>query len=90
MKHMKIVKIPAKEEERVDYITCDLCGEKIKWNAGDPYDKLVIQKKTGSLWPEGGIGTLITFDLCEKCFDEKLIPWFKSQGAEPQETDWEV
>jgi hypothetical protein len=36
---------------------------------------------------DGGFKEAFFFDLCPKCFREKLVEWFKSHGAEPQESD---
>ena len=32
----------------------------------------------------------VEFDICPKCFDEVLVPFLKSKGAEPrvEENDW--
>jgi hypothetical protein len=36
---------------------------------------------------DGGSKEVIFFDLCPKCFREKLMEWFKSQGIKPQESE---
>jgi len=45
--------------------------------------KTGITMETGNDWPEGKSTELKAFHICPKCFEEKLIPWMASQGAEP-------
>ena len=80
--------------ERVTETVCDLCGAR---NTGDdwnprPYDTAdtTVQWEYGTCFPDGGDKTVVSFDLCPECFDRRLIPWLREQGAEPRvvETDW--
>jgi hypothetical protein len=89
MKHMESVTIPAREEKRLDFITCDMCGERIE--SGDAYEvnEVEIRHKTGYSYPEGGSGQEVLVDLCAKCFDDKLVPWLRSQGVNPRVEDWD-
>lgn len=88
MKHTKTVEVPATTREIVSYVTCDLCGEKIEGR--DTYDvnEVEIRYKTGRNYPEGGSGDETSVDMCGKCFEEKLVPWLRSQGVEPRTEDW--
>jgi hypothetical protein len=88
MKHTKIVIDPAREREVVDYITCDLCGDKID---NDPYDAEAVEvwHKTGSKYPDGGYGETKIYDICGKCFEEKLVAWMNSQNAKPTIEEWD-
>jgi hypothetical protein len=88
MKHMKTVRVPATTKDYVDFVTCDLCGARIK---DEQYviDEVEVRHRAGTNYPEGGNGTEISVDVCGKCFDEKLIPWLKSQGAEPHVEEWD-
>lgn len=88
MKHTKTVEVPATTREIISHVTCDLCGAKIETR--DPYevDEVEIRHKTGSNYPEGGSGDEIHVDMCGKCFDEKLVPWLRSQGVQPRTEDW--
>lgn len=88
MKHMKTVEVPATTREEVDFVTCDLCGAKIEGRGYD-VDEVEVRHKTGSNYPEGGSGDETAVDMCGKCFDEKLVPWLRSQGAEPRTEDWD-
>jgi transcription elongation factor Elf1 len=89
MEHMKTIEEPAKMREIVDFVTCDICGSKIETESPYEVNEVKVCHRIGSNYPEGGDGTETSVDLCGKCFDEKLLPWLRSQGAEPQESDWE-
>jgi hypothetical protein len=89
MKHMKTVVIPEKTNQVVDYITCDLCKEKIPKKQSYMVDKVEVSHRVGEHYPEGGYGTDTSVDMCGKCFDEKLIPWLRSQNAEPRTEEYE-
>jgi len=41
------------------------------------------------MYPGGGGGDKIEFDVCPICFSEKLIPAMKALGAEPNYSDWD-
>jgi len=86
-------------------IACDLCGAKRSQMmesgggmvARDDWGKerfdvneITIEHKTGMSYPEGGDSITTAFDVCPACWDTKLLPWMKSQGAEPHVTssDW--
>ena len=85
------------EKERVVERTCDLCGAKAKplgWECGcyevqDADVEVTIHRKKGEAYPEGGYGTTIIVDICPKCFDDKLIPFLRAQGADIKESIWE-
>lgn len=67
-------------------IMCDFCGlsSKDEWKE-DRYDDIDIDvsMKKGECFPEASFGEIISFDICPDCFKDKLIPWAKTQGAEP-------
>ena len=88
MKHMQEIEVPARKEIRVVRVTCELCGIEIK---KEPYsaEEIVVKHRTGSGYPECGSGEEVEVDICGVCFDTKLIPWLKSQGAEPQTREWD-
>lgn len=91
------------EEREVTYATkrcvrlvCDLCkceapdSERETWGEDSfKVAETTISLKEGSSYPEGGMGELLKFDICPDCFRDRLVPWMKSQGAEPTETDWD-
>lgn len=90
MKHMKEVLVPAKTEKRRDYTTCDLCKQKINEEWRGDYAEVDVCCKIGVRWPDGGNYDQWEFDLCADCFQNKLVPWMKSQGADPaiSDCDW--
>lgn len=81
----------------LDSVQCDICGKKattLDWNSGsyqinETQIKIVVRKKEGESYPEGGYGTEYDIDICPDCFKNKLIPWFMSQGARIDEKDWD-
>lgn len=68
---------------------CDLCGVESKssdW-AGAWYEvnetdvRVTVKHRVGSQFPEGSSGEEYEVDICPECFQKRLIPWLKSQGA---------
>lgn len=88
MKHYVDVEIPAKISKRLVKTTCDICTKKIEEELYT-VDEVTIEYKTGSSYPEGGSGDEIGVDMCGKCFNNKLIPWLKEQGANPTTREWD-
>lgn len=88
MKHMKKVEIAATTRDETDFVTCDLCGECIE-EAGYNIDEIEVRHRTGKSYPESGAGKETYVDMCGKCFDEKLVPWLRTQGAEPYIEVWD-
>ena len=77
-------------------MTCDLCGLETKrernWGTDDDWDNTLdntrVKYETGQSDRDGGgYSKTKSFDICPKCFEEKLIPWFESQGATIQESE---
>lgn len=75
--------------------SCDLCGLETKqernWGTEDDYDNTIdntcVKYETGHTdQGYGGYTKTKNFDICPKCFKEKLVPWFESQGATIQES----
>ena len=89
MKHMKTETVPATTRQEVDFVTCDLCKERIKPGRMYDVDEVEIRHRTGMADFGGGSGMETAVDLCGKCFDEKLLSWLRSQGAEPQTNEWD-
>jgi len=86
-------KIATTEREVFQGILCDICGSETvrgTW-AFDPYsiDEVTIKHRCGSNFPEGGMGQEIEVDLCPECFDDKLVPWLRNQGARVIQTEWD-
>ena len=92
MEHFKTEIVPAqpaKEVQKYDKTTCDLCNEQIKEHNFD-YDEVSISRKIGSRYPDSGTCNEVKVDMCGKCFETKLVPWLKSMDVTltEKETFW--
>jgi len=79
------------EEKQFISLTCDLCGKEIKANGIFDMSKTSVVIEEGVSYPEGGGNCERTeFDVCVKCFKNKVMPWFINRGAQPRvkEIDW--
>jgi hypothetical protein len=63
---------------------CDLCGAELPEERGYEVRRVEVRAEVGTCYPEGGEHEVTEFDLCSRCFFERLVPWMKEQGAEPQ------
>ena len=94
MKRYKQVHVPATVREKLDVTVCDLCGDEsdCEWSPGSPFqsNEVDVSYREATHYPDGGFAETTSFDICPTCFTEKLVPWLKSQGAEPTitETDY--
>jgi hypothetical protein len=88
MRYMRVEKVPATTRQVVDRVTCDLCGDVIRKKMYSA-EEVKVNHRIGNSYPEGGSGTDTSFDICGKCFDERLVPWLQSQGANPRIEDWD-
>jgi hypothetical protein len=97
MELKKTVEIPAKTEERVVAVTCDICGKKghPEWPGGDwgenQYDRneTIVRWRQGEHYPEGSSGNEYDVHICPTCFENKLMPWLKEQGVNLIEKSYE-
>jgi hypothetical protein len=89
MKHYEKTIIPQQVKEVLASTTCDLCKEKIETKECWAIQDVEIQCRTGMSYPEGGFGECTEVDLCPDCFNSKLLPWLRSQGAEPHQREWD-
>jgi len=73
---MKIIKTKpetVKEKKYVEKIICDICKQEItdgNWECND----IKVEANIGNVWPEGDCRTLYLIDVCQNCFEDKLIP----------------
>ena len=94
MKHYEDVPVPATTRRQCVKRTCDLCGkEGNKWGcwkdaAGFGEPESTVELRTGHQYPEGGTGTKWEIDICPECFENKLVPWVRSRGADIQLEEW--
>lgn len=97
---MKTKKTVTETKEVTDKTFCDLCKKQIKdgWDCFSVAGAEVKIRRTwtyvsateGIHYPEGGgDAETIEYDVCVKCFKEKLIPFMESQGAEPTRREWD-
>ena len=88
--------VPARVEKKLTAITCDVCKIKtsvdesswdgINW-ARDSYtiDEVQIKRRDGTQYPEDSFsGKEVTFEICDTCFDQKVVPFLTSLGATPR------
>jgi hypothetical protein len=89
MKHYKTILEPARERQYETHTTCDLCGAKCASDENYYDDEVTIKRREGTNYPDCGWGTETDVDMCGKCFQEKLVPWLQSQGAEVVAREWD-
>ena len=93
--------VPEKIVEKNTGTICDICGvvtthstwsgDETDWSGSAwDHERVSVRTVIGTAYPECGWEEITWFDICPKCFAEKLIPWLQSQGAEPYTTkvDW--
>lgn len=97
----QIRQVPASTREFVESVTCDLCGkvfpmadtdsDGINWEHphGD-VAKTGVYFAKGYSYPEGTNIEYRDYHVCPECFEKKLEPWLKEQGATftAREVDW--
>ena len=94
MKITTIRNVPATTREVVIATVCDLCSRKEKGDGWETslfgIEDVEISYESGDRYPEGGSSEVISYDICPKCFKNKLMPWLESQGAKhkKKERDW--
>ncbi len=85
---------PAYEKQRLTELRCDLCGEKAErpehnnWTTDNwEVAETTVEMQTGVSYPESGTSHYTKFDICIRCFEDKLIPWVKGHvGADPRKS----
>ena len=68
MNHMKTIDVPASTREVVDYVTCDLCHERIVNPGAFCVDDITVSRHEGMSYSDGGDGTDHEFDICSRCW----------------------
>lgn len=79
--------VPAKDISVEHEVFCDLCKSEIDEYSGWDVNEVTIEGKTGYSCPSGGSSETQSVDMCIKCFEGKLIPWLKEQGADIQKSE---
>jgi hypothetical protein len=93
--------VPATTREFVESVTCDLCGkvfsmadtdsDGINWeHLHDNVAKTGVFIGRGFNCPESTNIEFRDYHVCPECFENKLEPWLKAQGATftAREIDW--
>lgn len=97
------VTIPAREEERVIGVKCDICNSEgypmacgeVDWKQQikpvSPYlvQTTTVQLKRGSHYPEGRDIEIETYHICHNCWEFVLSPFLEEKGALPTITKQE-
>ena len=97
----KTIPVPASTREFVESVICDLCGkvfsaantdsDGINWEPphGD-VAKTGVYIGKGYSYPESTNIKYRDYHICPTCFETKLEPWLKQQGATftAREDDW--
>jgi hypothetical protein len=83
--HKEITQV---EKEVLDKVVCDLCGKKIVQGSYD-VDEVTIQRRTGVAFPDSHSGEILSVDMCGECFENKLLPWLRSQGCKETVKDYD-
>lgn len=87
MKHKATGFKPAHNFEYVAKTTCDLCNGEVGSRDNYRTDEVTVKYREGKTYPECGSGTETEFDICHKCFKDKLVPMLKAAGANPTVTE---
>ncbi len=79
-------------EKSLKNLKCDLCGKlsfkSDNWSDDAYYSQEVtIESDSRSTYPEDNEGHKQSIDLCPDCFEDRLIPWLKSQNCNIPEVD---
>ena len=102
-KTIPVPAVPATTREIVESVKCDLCGDVIKttavesdgvdWENAQGYgevNKTCVQIAKGYTYPDCHNLEFRAYHVCPVCFETKLEPWLKAQGAQhtEREEDW--
>lgn len=88
------IEIPAKKAKQFRKLVCDVCGKSTtnydNWGGSDEKISINITKShTSNMYDGGGDVEETSFDLCEECFDNKLVPFLESLGATKRIHEWD-
>ena len=93
---------PERTDLKAIALICGLCNKEIKYfhdngvvvlnpiikeRYGGAAD-VQVQLKAGEHNLNGGVGETISFDICPRCFEERLQRWLEQQGAEAKVEPW--
>lgn len=78
--------IPEHIKQEYSHTTCDLCKETIR--SSDPQASILFEDIEYNY--SGSEGVKESVELCEECYKDKLIPWFKENNITPTVTEVEL
>lgn len=84
---MRVIREVTQTTKVVDKLRCDLCSAEsangVGWGSKDHSQTTHIHFADIEMFANTYRGKHIFYDICPKCFTEKLMPWLTRQGAEP-------
>jgi hypothetical protein len=89
MQHLKEVTVPQFTKLVLDYVSCDLCKQKIEPEDCYEVRETEVRLRQGASYPEGGHGTEIKIDICCNCFIRTLVLFLESRGCNISEREWD-
>lgn len=93
----KDLHIEAHTKTVLDYIKCDLCGQKTRMQykgqpdwashhlSGYAFETVNIEMEYGHHYPDGGWSEKLKWDICPDCFKKHILPHLPK--IEPEECD---
>lgn len=86
---MRYYTIKTETRKILDYCTCDICKSTFNYDYIKDFSYLQtnISLISGKVYPECDTRVKKFVDICQECFEDKLIPWLESQGATIQEQE---
>lgn len=89
MKHYTTTLVPARELKHLTKTTCDVCGVDVEPDGTYEHLETKVSIDTGMVYPEGGSGTKLEYDLCAECFGKHVDQHLQALGAKPTIIEWE-
>jgi hypothetical protein len=86
MHHYRTVVVPEHKIEELEKTTCDFCNEIIlRGDEATSSESIEINSSNFDFKdPNSEKYRFISYDMCPKCFHDKLVPWAKSLGVDPR------
>lgn len=80
-----------KTQTIIEELICDICKKTAKFPFWEWGEQIGCEKKVNISYIDGvgyedggGHVSMISFDICPECFENKVIPALKQFGAEPR------
>ena len=90
MEHKVKKIVPESVKEVVSHTTCDICKRSDHGKDMCDIDETTISYRDVEMaYPECGKGTTYSYDICDECFEEKVMPALSELGAEPTIEEWD-